>query len=357
MNNATTVTATKSSADVAYKKTVTALNALTFPTINLPVAGNYYRIGRNYNGTMKYVQGVGSDVIKDNMKTLPISDTKDAVSIFYYGDDKLLSYTAGTYVNENGSSARGLMDVGVAGGTVTFEDGNSIGTIAVKAPSYMHANTSNDIEFIDHCSSAGGHTAHDFIIEEVTELPVNITEAGYATFFAPVAVKTIGVKAYTVAINDEWATLTEIEGGVIPANTGVVLEAEEDSYNLAITTTEATATSALEGTVAATYITGDAYVLADGNNGVGLYLATLNQEGKFKNNSHKAYLPASNVPAAAQMSAGFRFRFDGGVTTEIEEVEYENGEVKDIYDLTGRKLQGISGTGIYIINGKKVIVR
>ena len=42
-------------------------------------------------------------------------------------------------------------------------------------------------------------------------------------------------------------------------------------------------------------------------------------------------------------------------TTDIDEVNGENGEVKgDIYDLQGRKMQN-TGKGIYIINGEKVV--
>jgi hypothetical protein len=56
------------------------------------------------------------------------------------------------------------------------------------------------------------------------------------------------------------------------------------------------------------------------------------------------------------MSAGFRFSFGDENTTAIEEVETRN-EAEEIYDLTGRKLEGITGAGIYIINGKKVLVK
>ena len=42
--------------------------------------------------------------------------------------------------------------------------------------------------------------------------------------------------------------------------------------------------------------------------------------------------------------------------TGIGEVKGENGEVKAIYDLTGRKVEGPT-KGIYIIDGKKVLVK
>ena len=44
-------------------------------------------------------------------------------------------------------------------------------------------------------------------------------------------------------------------------------------------------------------------------------------------------------------------------TTAIEEVKAENDEVKAIYDLTGRRINEIAGPGIYIVGGKKVLVK
>ena len=44
-------------------------------------------------------------------------------------------------------------------------------------------------------------------------------------------------------------------------------------------------------------------------------------------------------------------------STGVEEVKTENGEVKAIYDLTGRKLEQISAPGVYVVNGKKVLVK
>lgn len=43
--------------------------------------------------------------------------------------------------------------------------------------------------------------------------------------------------------------------------------------------------------------------------------------------------------------------------TGIGEVKSENGEFKAIYDLTGRQINEITKAGIYIVNGKKVLVK
>ena len=44
-------------------------------------------------------------------------------------------------------------------------------------------------------------------------------------------------------------------------------------------------------------------------------------------------------------------------TTDVEEVKSENGKVKTIYDLQGRRVKEASQPGIYIINGKKTLIK
>ena len=46
-----------------------------------------------------------------------------------------------------------------------------------------------------------------------------------------------------------------------------------------------------------------------------------------------------------------------GGSTGIENVEGESGNVKGIYDLTGRRVEEITAPGIYVVNGKKVLVK
>ena len=170
------LTAETTQSDVENK----AAEALALITLNLPEDGKYYRLAYDFgNNTVKYVQGVASGV-SGKANAMLMTEDKDVASIFYYSDNKLRSYTAGKYVKEDGGT-RGLV---AEGGEVTFEAGSAIGKIAVKAPSYMHANSSGNIYFVDHCSTKGDptHTAHDFIVEEVTELPVaHINNVGYTT--------------------------------------------------------------------------------------------------------------------------------------------------------------------------------
>ena len=220
-------------------------------------------------------------------------------------------------------------------------------------------------------TGTGGWTIHYvYDVTEVASFKANISSVGYATFYAPVEVAIPeNIKAYYITaegFNGEKVTLTQIEG-IIPANTAVILEGAEGEYTFSVSETDAAAVSGnlLKGTVINTNIIGQAYVLGVVEGKTGLYktqmrnVALSSASGSvnvFLNNANKAYLPASSVPAVAQGTASFSFRFGEG-TTSIDEVKTENGNVKTIYDLTGRRVEAITAPGIYIVGGRKVLVK
>ena len=220
-------------------------------------------------------------------------------------------------------------------------------------------------------TGTGGWTIHYvYEVTEVSSFKANITAAGFATFFTPAEV-TIpeNVNAYYIAadgINGDYVTLTEIEN-VIPANTAVILEGEAGEYTFNVSETNAAAVSGnlLKGTVINTNIIGQAYVLGVVEGETGLYKTQMStvqlssasgSVSVFLNNAYKAYLPASAVPAAANGAASFSFRYGEG-TTGIDEMTEQRAESKEIYDLTGRRVEAITAPGIYIVGGVKRVVR
>ena len=331
-------------------------------TLNMPAAG-YYRIKAvaGWNDDAPYLTSVNTTVSGKTTRAAFVANA-DASTIFYFDGTQLLSYATGNFLVSN-SGFLGYNGVQAAGIDVTFAPAANglVGAYKISFANSGRCLFANQDNYTDAGNGTDNRNGYCFNLEAVTELPVSITSAGYATFFAPVAVTVpSGVTAHTVTINGEWATLSE-PLSVIPANTGVVLVGE-GSHDFAITTANAfEGDNALRGTAAAAYITEDAYVLGYINvaeegqpekKEVGFYTATKNQQdgASWKNNSHKAYLPMGNANGAVSYS----FRFPG--TTVIENVEVEN-TVKAIYDLTGRKVDEITAPGIYIINGKKVLVK
>jgi hypothetical protein len=226
------------------------------------------------------------------------------------------------------------------------------------------ANASNCDFVINHWSDNDGGSSF-FLTEYVDEdVTVNVSEAGWATkYFAESVHVPAGVNAYIVTgAEDGWITKSQIaEGEVIPANTGILLEiAGEHSFAKTVSYNYTLADNLMRGSVENTYVEGTAYVLAnDSKQGVGFYKAELNKDGNgaegtthFLNNAGKAYLV---LPTASETVAFYGLDWAG--TTGIDEVKGENGNVKTIYDLTGRKVEAITAPGIYIVNGKKTLVK
>lgn len=280
-----------------------------------------------------------------------------AGTIFYFDDDsRFLNYATGTYT-KNTREIGTINDATKSTWTVEISERNTekyvLTDISTTGSKNLHDNSGNRA---DKCSSVCGER-HDFTIEEVTSLPVTITAAKYATFYAPVAVQVPSeVTAYSVTVNGDRAMLNKIEGGIIPANTGVVLYSENaNTYNFNITNNAETITgNNLRGSAATTYFTeaGTYYALSIVDGEVGFYKDSFNND-RFQNNSHKAYL---YVPTASSVKA---FLFEESETTDIEEsvVAPSFGSNAPVYDLCGRRVVNTVKGGIYIQNGKKFIVK
>ncbi len=186
-----------------------------------------------------------------------------------------------------------------------------------------------------------------FVVAE--KEPVEDTSE-WSTFYQPYPVALPeGVNAYIVtAAASDYVTLTRFEG-TIPANTAVILnngEPKGEAVDVDFST------NLLKGTTVDTYLEEEAYVLSKVDGVVGFYKAEMT-DGTWLNNAAKAYLPASAVP---NKSAAF-YGFDWEGTTGISKVKGESGNVKGVYDLTGRRVEAITAPGIYIIDGVKVLVK
>ncbi len=171
--------------------------------------------------------------------------------------------------------------------------------------------------------------------------------AGYATFgYADAALDLTDVDAYAVTVSDDKAQLHSIQGKKIPAGTGIILKGSGDvTIPLTFDSTDEVGDNALlvsDGTVAADLST--IYVLAKGNNGVGFYL--LKDGYVHKGKAYLKILPSTSV----RQFIGF-----GDDTTGISVIDNGKLTIDNYYDLQGRRVANPS-KGLYIVNGKKVVI-
>ena len=312
-----------------------------------PKQGEFYRLKNQVSNRYMTAE---SNAVK------VYDECNDQSTIFYVdADNTLLSYAFGRYLD---CGNKVLATVGTKyNGTFAKKCGVSYlpNVLAYNNNgAWTYGNRGNG-ESIDRGTGNEPTTdeGYNWVFEPVTTLPVTITSAGYATFYCPVAVTLPeGLQAFYVSeTTDNYAKMTEI-AGVIPANTGVILQGAENTYNLTIGGSAGEVDNELSGTVASEYVTTESYVLSKQNDVVGFYKATMNQQENtaFLNNGFKAYLPAT----AGGEARFLVFNFGDDNATAIEGIEAENTADAVVYDLAGRRVQKAQ-KGLYIVNGKKVI--
>lgn len=178
---------------------------------------------------------------------------------------------------------------------------------------------------------------------------------GYASFSAVCNVMVPeGVKVYKAAVNNNVAVnLTEVETNIIPANTGVIIGATEGEYSFTATNDEATADFSGNELIA-TSVVENATVPAEG-----VYYAMTLNEPKFALiqagvvlAGNKAYLRALGESTVKLYSV----IFGDDSTTGINNVDTAKDADNAYYTLQGVRVADPT-KGIYIVNGKKVVVK
>ena len=177
----------------------------------------------------------------------------------------------------------------------------------------------------------------------------SVDEAGFITFSCDKTVSFEGVKAYVVtAVNAGAVTLKEITEA--PANTPVIIEAAQGDYKLKqIASAASVGTNLLQvsrgSTIGGSAPAYDTYVLAKKGGKVGFYKLA---DGVTVP-AGKCYLDVKKSTSAPDF-LGFE-----GETTGIETPKAANA-TGEFYNLAGQRVAQPT-KGLYIVNGKKVIVK
>ena len=170
---------------------------------------------------------------------------------------------------------------------------------------------------------------------------------GYATFSADKAINVDGiVAAYSAkCIGTSLVLKSETK---IPAKAGVIIEAAAGTYTIpAVNTAAAIADNDLK--VSDGFIIGNSstiYALANRSHGVGFYRVKTGVTIP----AGKVYLDTS-TPGAPDFLG-----FDGGETTSISELNVKGQTDGEFYNLAGQRVAQPT-KGLYIVNGKKVVIK
>lgn len=232
---------------------------------------------------------------------------------------------------------------------------------------YLMANT-NDKKFHNGTTTQIYYTSDKntcaFAFEEAlqenkfktTALTVDNVTANIATYSSPFpVVLPKEVDAYIAVSAGETIVLKKITGA-LPKNTGVILSAEEakDYIPTACTTEEVASIDAGNKLVASTGNAIDAstqaYVLAKTTDNKAVFKILSSNTDDRALAQYKAYLNLTG-----SLAAKLAISFNNNVTA-ISNATLAQGKTTSIYDLSGRKSNKLQ-KGIYIVNGKKIIVK
>ena len=231
-------------------------------------------------------------------------------------------------------------------------------------------NTSSENTYLNahHCDDAnqGNPNSHaiglwrngaedagnQWMLEPVDDVTVELDETGYASLNLPFnVVLPAGLKAYAAVEEEADAVVIGEVEGVVPANTGVLLNGEAGTYTLTIDNEDKEGVESLfHGTTLTTTIGSDvnAYVLAqhEGDEAPKLYQLDPTERTMAAN---KAYFVSESAAASFALKMA-TVGIDGVLTDgDAEAVKY--------YDLSGRRVLNPT-KGLYVTDkGQKVLVK
>lgn len=202
---------------------------------------------------------------------------------------------------------------------------------------------------------------------------IEVTDAGWATYYTPFALDftkeddyyTPGeLTAYTAKLEDGMVVLTKVDN--VPAETGVVLKADEGSYHVPVAASSTTDKGDLRGS-----LTED--IDYDQFDGYDFYVLGINtdNQAQFQQattgtlTAGKAYLLVAQELEAPVLNVVFADSETTGIGASLMNNEQRINN-NAVYNLNGQRvalstssssgcLQGKKG--LYIINGKKVVVK
>lgn len=255
--------------------------------------------------------------------------------------------------------------------TVSIEEGDVKVNSAAEATRYLIANSSN--QFGNYASSNynGNGYGHIQLYRKVGEINADEAVDNYATFYVDYAYEMPeGVTGYTVEV-EIGGKLTMNEaykaGEAVPAKTPLLLHGENaGTFNPAVLNKEVKAYDGYnellgerdyDGYTTCTFVDPLFYKLAVNGEGKAGFFWGAENGAPFKMQKHTtAFLAAPKY----RVSNVRGFVFNPGEATGIDSVATETEENAPVYTLSGIRVRTAKSelpAGIYIMNGKKLMVK
>ena len=228
---------------------------------------------------------------------------------------------------------------------------------------YPLDNVTGEISF----TNSGNQLAFVIELDVIEPIKANVGATGYASYCSEYALDFTGVTALNAyvasAAADGKVSMTKVTQ--VPANTGLILKsasgaAVSDVVVPVIESANAVGTNLLVGTVAGATVNpssaenGYNYLFGKKNEVVGFYKLV---DNTYNLGVNKAYLHTSaDITPAMNSAKGVIMDFGDGETTAISNIDADVPNDAIYYNLNGQRVVN-PVKGVYILNGKKVMVK
>ena len=248
---------------------------------------------------------------------------------------------AAMYVDGTAVASFETFDIPVTSGdaiTKEFNSLNAISQIAWKLIPGKYDTTKDVDQFV----------ATIEVTYQPTTTNVTVGEKLYRTFASKYPLDFTspidGLTAYRATVDGDNVSFVEVNT-LVPAGEGLLLKATTaKEYTIPVATSTPDAiTNALVGVTTATEVDPGTFVLYDNEGELGFYKTSAT---KFTVSANTAYLPAG--------ASSRNFIALDGETTAIKEIKAATQQ--DVYNLSGQRVSQ-PAKGLYIVNGKKIMVK
>lgn len=331
--------------------TLVGAGSVTF-TATYAGNGDYSEKAATYNMTVIYDDPNAPGTINN---PLTVADVNSGS---YSGDNYVTGYIVGFFVSkDSNASSSGNSNLALSD---TPDEISGANTIAVQLPSGTLRTSWNidDNNVIGYKVLVYGNITGYFSgktgvknTSEITavSVPVSISAAGWATYSSNYPLDFTGITALTAYTATKEGSVVKFNKvtGKVPANTGLLVRGE--TANVPVCSSAEAVKNLLVGVTTETVMTANTvFVLMKGSKGIGFYKNT----NDFTLRANSAYLPAD----AVEGSTARAFIALDDETTGIADVKAVKEDAEGMFDLQGRKIAKPT-KGLYIVNGKKVVVK